>query len=160
MVVSMRITMSLLTAVLAMGCTTDSLTTSRNGVTGECETWEADPGARVLWPPNNKMNRFSLSDCVDIVPVECGPIDDDGYEKPGGPAPAASVPEVTLAITSITSDESITDDVVIVNATTFEIRAQRDGGGDGRVYTVNFVDQSGDTGACLFSVPHDQASSY
>jgi hypothetical protein len=25
------------------------------------------------------------------------------------------------------------------------------------MYTVNFVDENGDTGACYFSVPHDSA---
>jgi hypothetical protein len=81
---------------------------------------------------------------------------DPGSDKPSAPADVS--PSVNLTITSITSDESgVSQDAVIVDATTFDLRAERDGSGDGRVYTVNFVDENGDTGACYFSVPHDSA---
>jgi cysteine-rich repeat protein len=175
--------------VFAVACTGDSFNTSRNGVAAECEIWEADDTARVLWPPNNKLRRFSLADCVDIIPVECPAVcgngivegteecddgntndfdfcsnscvadNDPGNDKPSAPASVAS--SVNLRITSITSDESgVSEDAFIVDDTTFDIRAQRDGSGDGRLYTVNFVDDEGLAGACYFSVPHDQASSY
>ena len=71
-----------------------------------------------------------------------------------------------LSITSITSNEPIdakgdghtTGDAVIVDATTFELRAERSGNDHGRTYRVNFVDTYGETGTCTFVVPHDLAA--
>jgi hypothetical protein len=70
-------------------------------------------------------------------------------------------------ITSLTSDEPVevgaggdghttTYDMAIIDDVTFDLRSERQGGGDGRVYRVNYVDGAGVTGACEFVVPHDQ----
>ncbi len=69
-----------------------------------------------------------------------------------------------LAITSITSSEPddgfgdghTVNDTRILDATTFELRAERSGLGNGRTYLVNFVDANGAAGACTFLVPHDR----
>ncbi|HZJ62831.1 MAG TPA: hypothetical protein VFD36_04855, partial [Kofleriaceae bacterium] len=70
-------------------------------------------------------------------------------------------------ITSITADEAIdvgkggdghttVNDIAIVDAVSFDLRSERQGGGDGRVYRVHFVDAAGVEGACEFHVPHNQ----
>jgi hypothetical protein len=70
-------------------------------------------------------------------------------------------------ITSITSDERVevgaggdghttSYDVAIIDPVTFDLRSERQGGGDGRVYRVNYVDGAGVTGSCEFLVPHNQ----
>jgi hypothetical protein len=37
---------------------------------------------------------------------------------------------------------------------------EREGGGDGRVYHVHYVDSYGVAGACDFVVPHDQGPTH
>ena len=39
---------------------------------------------------------------------------------------------------------------------TFELRSERQGGGDGRVYRVHYLDEDGNAGSCEFLVPHDR----
>jgi hypothetical protein len=115
-----------------------------------------------LWPPNHKYVTFNLSDCATVNDV-CDP-------------------NVTLAdnaaITYVTSDEPedmlgsskkkgddggdghTLDDIFIVDDHTVRLRAERLGGGNGRVYKVYFeaVDGSGNTAQahCEVHVPHDQ----
>jgi hypothetical protein len=149
-----------LLVVLFAGCMDDSLNTNGNGVEGGCEVWETSETPAVLWPVDHQMRQFTLADCVSIIQVDC-PMDDngDGYDK------RSTTPSLTtvLTITSITTNEaddgtgdgSTTDDAVIIDATTFSLRAERLGNGDSRLYTVNFVDDQGETGYCLFLAPHD-----
>jgi len=112
------------------------------------------PAGVILWPPNHKYHTIRISDCValvsDICDVDVG-VDD-------------------IIITSVSSDEpedakgggdgKTKDDIVIVDSQTVKLRAERKGGGNGRVYTINFkvTDASGNTatGSCKVSVPHDQ----
>ena len=65
-------------------------------------------------------------------------------------------------ITSITSNESVSDDFVITGSS-FEVRAERDGFGEGRVYEINFSveDVSGTSaaGVVFVHVPHDRSGS-
>jgi hypothetical protein len=103
-----------------------------------------------LWPPNHKLHTvraaITVVDICDAAP--------------------------TVRLVSVTSDEpdngkgdgNTAGD--IVGATTgeddreFQLRAERSGGGDGRVYTVTYEarDASGNTttGAATVTVPHDQ----
>lgn len=152
--------MMLFLVVLTAGCTDDAFDSSGTGVEGVCEVWETSETPAVLWPVDHQMHRFTLADCVAIIQVDC-PLDDngDGYDK------RSTIPSLTtvLAITSITTNEaddgtgdgSTTGDAAIIDATTFELRAERLGNGDSRLYTVNFIDDQGETGACLFIAPHD-----
>ena len=73
---------------------------------------------------------------------------------------------MTTTIVRVTSDELGTHgskgkDMVIVNPHAVQLRAERDGSGDGRVYTI-FADVTDDDGnttdvACKVQVPHDQS---
>lgn len=108
-----------------------------------------------LWPPNHKYHTINVSDFVisviDIGDPNIG-IDD-------------------IIITSVSSDEpeevtgngdgNTLDDIVIVDGQTVKLRAERQGAGNGRVYTINFevTDISGNTaiGSCKVWVRHDQS---
>lgn len=107
-----------------------------------------------LWPPNHKYHTFDLSDCVKEVKDNCDKTIDvnaDGH------------------ILSIYSDEpensvgdgNTTDDIVILGDSSFKLRSERQGGGNGRVYGVSFAvsDNAGNTtkAICYFAVPHDQS---
>ncbi len=100
----------------------------------------------VLWPPNHQYNTFDISDFVTSVT--------DG-----------STPELSLAdvfIVSATSDEpengnndgNTTNDIVIVDCQTVQLRAERVENGNGRVYTITVAaeDQSGNVGTATFQV--------
>jgi len=115
----------------------------------QCTQWPTGP-ANVMWPPNHKLVTFTLADCLGVT--NC--TDGQTAAQDG-------------TITSITADEAIdvgavgdghttTYDARIVDAHTFELRSERQGGGDGRVYTVSFADAAGNAGSCKFLVPHDQ----
>lgn len=108
----------------------------------------------IFWAPNHKYETVSISDCVesvtDICDVDVG-VDD-------------------IIITSVSSDEpedspdkgdgATLEDIVIVDPQTVDLRAERQGDGNGRVYTINYevTDASGNTatGSCQVWVPHDQ----
>ena len=120
-----------------------------SGSGGDCQPWPNGP-ATVLWPPNHKLHTYSLADCAGITMC------------PNGQSGA-----VDGTVTSITVDEAIdvgqggdghttNYDAKIVDATHFELRSERQGGGDGRVYTVYYTDTSGNAGSCQFLVPHNQ----
>jgi len=108
-----------------------------------------------LWPPNHSMHSFQLSDCA-ITSDTCtgsGDINERG------------------TIISIFSDEPedandegdghTLGDIVITGNSSFSLRAERQGGGNGRVYGVNFVVTDGNGNAtaatCYFAIPHDQS---
>jgi hypothetical protein len=116
-----------------------------------CEGFADGGTALVLWPPNHKLITVSLADCAGVV-------DDCGPQISGS---------VDGRITAITADEAIdvgkggdggtkTYDMKIVDATAVQVRAERQGGGDGRVYRVHFETTSGALGSCEIHVPHDQ----
>ncbi len=107
----------------------------------DCSTVAASPA--LLWPPNNKF-----------VPVTLG----GGVDADGDP--------LALTITAIYQDEPVgvgksAPDGKGVGAAVAELRAEKLGGGDGRVYTVSFTASDGHGGACTgvvrVAVPHDQA---
>jgi len=143
-----------------------------------CETWEQGGSANVLWPPNHKMVRFTLDACVGIGAGTSGssctppPVDQPPPPDTGGPiillAGTAPAPAATpKSIIKITVDEEIevgalgdgntaVGDAAIIDATTFELRSERQGGSDGRVYRVHYRDSAGAEGSCEILVPHDR----
>jgi len=105
----------------------------------------ATPSINPLWPPNHKY-----------VPVNVlGLTDPDGDT-------------LTIAITSIFQDEptnglgdgDTSPDGAGVGTSTAQVRAERSGTGNGRVYHVGFTADDGHGGSCagtvLVGVPHDQ----
>ncbi len=114
-------------------------------------------GADDLWPPNHKYEALSLEDCgVTIVDVCEGEL---------------TLEEANATILCVTSDEPeevngngdghTYQDIVITGDRTFEVRRERQGASDGRVYEVTFevTDGSGNVAqaSCAIGVPHDQS---
>ena len=96
------------------------------------------PSIAEIWPPNNKMVEIAIQ----------------GVTDPDGDA-------VSIEITGISNDETGTDDADGVGSDTAQVRAARDGKGDGRTYTITFVatdanGASSEEGSVTVTVPHDQ----
>jgi hypothetical protein len=104
------------------------------------------PSRTSLWPPNHKLRTITVS----------GATDPDGDP-------------VAVTITGVTQDEPVdgrgdgatSPDVVLGPAAgQARLRAERAGGGDGRVYTISYTakDPSGAScsGSVTVSVPHDR----
>ena len=106
----------------------------------------AAPSASILWPPDHRLVNVSIT----------GVFDPDGDT-------------VTTTITSVTQDEPLTGlgsgdtcpDAVGVGTHTAQLRAERAGTADGRVYHLSFTatDSAGKacTGVVTVCVPHDQS---
>ena len=95
-----------------------------------CELGRADPAS--LWPPNHKM------ESVQIV----------GIADPNNDA-------VTISVTKVTQDEPVTGQGdgdtspdAVRQGSTVQLRAERAGNGDGRVYNVGFTADDGAGGVC------------
>jgi len=106
-----------------------------------------------LLPANHQYHTVSLDDCHIEVQDTCG-----------GPLPPSTSHAEITCVTSNEPDNSRGDgntinDIVILDDHTLKLRAERDGGGNGRVYNVHFrvKDQAGNRqdGVCSFVVPHD-----
>jgi hypothetical protein len=110
----------------------------------EIESVSTDPIS--LWPPNHKMNPVTVEVTVSDI---CDP-------------------DATCNVVEVTSNEPVNGlgdgntepDWEITGALTVNLRAERAGGGDGRIYTivVECSDASGNTSAASVDVvvPHDQ----
>ena len=118
------------------GTATGSTTVTVTFPPPSCAGATASPGQ--LWPPNHKFVAIAISGVVN-------------------PAPGAA----TVTVTSIRQDEPTGGDVdgMGVGTASPSVRSERDGGGDGRVYHINFT-ATGAGGSCTGSVtvgvPHDQ----
>jgi uncharacterized delta-60 repeat protein len=105
----------------------------------------ARPSVSLLWPPNHSLQTVSI----------LGVTDPDGDP-------------VTITITGITQDEpthglgggDVGPDGFGVGTSQAQLRAERSGSGNGRVYVVQFTASDGRGGTCSGSVsvgvPHDQ----
>jgi hypothetical protein len=103
-----------------------------------------------LWPPNHKYHDITLADCIETID-DC---DDDW----------------TAAIDFVSSDEPDDDkgdgntdgDIVIVAPDAVQLRSERQGGSNGRVYTIGFTVTDGSGNAtpavCRAVVDHDQGN--
>jgi hypothetical protein len=104
-----------------------------------CASAFASPN--VLWPPNGKL-----------VPIVI-----QGLTDPDGDP-------VTLTVTAVRQDEPLTragiPDATGLGTPNIQIRADRAGGRDGRVYRITFEARDGQGGTCTGTVtvcvPHDQ----
>jgi cysteine-rich repeat protein len=106
-----------------------------------------------IWPPNHKYVEVSLDDCAAAITDAC--------------SGALTLASSGARIVSVSSDEPVnangdgntTGDIALVDALHVNLRAERSGGGDGRVYNITFAasDSSGNrsTAVCRVVVPHD-----
>lgn len=100
-----------------------------------------------LWPPNHKLTSFTAQQCAGTTD--------------------ACDPQLTVRFTSASSDEPVDDkgdgatepDIVFDSAELVSLRSERQGGSNGRVYTLGWsaADASGNVseGTCRVVVPHD-----
>ncbi len=129
----------LLNGVLQTGFT-ETVTINRNPV---CTAVTAGPN---LWPPNHKLKTITLT----------GATDPDGNV-------------LTYSVTGVTQDEPTNGlgdgdtpiDAVLGTGPTLQVRAERSGLGDGRVYRIAYTLTDGLGGSCsgvaTVGVPHDQS---
>ena len=124
--------------------------TDGDGIPDDCDLDCTNPVVVELWPPNHMVHAVDLSALVD-------------------PSPDSDLP-ASIVITSITQDEPLNAggggpnaadcDGDGVGTSVAMIRAERTGGGDGRVYEVGFTATGphGQTcsGSILVTVPHSQ----
>ncbi len=109
-------------------------------------------GTQTMWPPNHKYKTFTLANLVASVQDNCD-----------GPIPVSSV-----VITKVTSDEiengngdgnTMNDIVIAADCKSVQLRSEREGNGNGRVYTIFFSvrDAAGNvgTGSTKVVVPHN-----
>lgn len=118
----------------------------------DCSSWAAGGPMIALWPPNHKMHTVTLDECAEAR-ATCDV--------------AAAAAIAGGRILAVTSDEPLEvgaggdgmtpeDDLVIVDVGTVALRAERQGGADGRVYRIEIGTARGDTEVCEVHVPHDQ----
>jgi len=126
-----------------------------------CSTTVTVKPTQQIWPPNHNYRTFRLSDCAAVTST-CG--------TGGGCHGGADINQMG-EILSIYSDEpedvtgngdgNTQDDIVITGPSSFKVRAERQGKGNGRFYGVLFqvTDSSGavQTATCKLVVPHDQS---
>ena len=100
-----------------------------------------------MWPPNHKYQTFGVTNFVTGVNDTCD-----------GPISVSSV-----VITKVTSDEiengngdgnTLNDIVIAANCKSVQLRSEREGDGDGRVYTIYFkvTDSHGNVGTATAKV--------
>ena len=105
-----------------------------------------------LWPPNHKYHTFTTANLVASVHDNC-----DG-----------NIPVSSVVITKVTSDEiengngdgnTLNDIVIAANCKSVQLRSEREGNSNGRVYTIFFsvTDAAGNkgTGTTKVVVPHN-----
>jgi hypothetical protein len=110
----------------------------------------------MLWPPNHKYVTFDVSDLVVAARDNCD----------------TTVDVDSVIIPRVTSDEpensggdgNTTGDIVIASdCKSVQLRAERMGDGNGRVYTLTFIatDRAGNVGTAtkIVTVPHSQDGS-
>jgi hypothetical protein len=104
-----------------------------------------------LWPPNHKMRSIDIDDCLSV---------NDACD----PAPRPRILWVTGDEAGDGKGDGNTEpDAVVTGCNTVDLRAERSGNANGRIYEVGFVvtDASGNEspGVCRVVVPHDQGHS-
>ena len=109
----------------------------------------AEPLQMPLWPPNHKMHALTAGECAGASDV-CDPTLSVHFTQATSDEPADAE-----------GDGSHEPDIVFDGAARVSLRAERQGGGNGRVYTLGFrvSDESGNVadGKCNVMVPHDSS---
>lgn len=107
-----------------------------------------------LWPPDHELHTFAVSDCIAVIDDTCD---------------AAVDLDLAGRILSITSDEPVDaggdgktqGDIVILDQSSFQVRAERLRLGDGRVYSIDVevTDTAGNTSVltCRIGVPPEES---
>jgi len=108
-----------------------------------------------MWPPNHKYQTFQVTDFVTSVSDSCG----------------TSLGVNDVVISQVSSDElensggdgnTLNDIVIAANCRSVQLRSEREGSGNGRVYTITFRvrDASGNTATATaqVTVPKSQGS--
>ena len=108
-----------------------------------------------LWPPNHRSETFTLADLVTV---------EDACEGPLNPNDVGTIIDIySDEPDNDTGDGNTTGDIAIASKSTFSIKVERKGNGNGRVYGVRFevTDSSGNTTetTAFVHVPHDQSGS-
>jgi hypothetical protein len=109
-----------------------------------------------MWPPNHKYSTFTVAGLITSVSDNCD----------------AGIGVGSVVITKVTSDEAensggdgntLNDIIIAANCKSVQLRSERMGGGNGRVYTITFkvTDSSGNvsTATKKVTVPHSQNGS-
>lgn len=108
-----------------------------------------------MWSPNHKYETFGVTDFVTSVSDSCG----------------TSLGVSAVVISKVTSDElensrgdgnTLNDIIIAADCRSLQLRSERDGASNGRVYTITFklVDASGNssTATARVTVPKSQGS--
>jgi hypothetical protein len=104
---------------------------------------DANGYSGTMWSVNGSYQSWTLAACIQSVTDRCG---------------NTLSPTANAHIVKITSDEKGNNEAYITGSSSFLLQKARDGGGDGRVYTVyyNVTECGGSTaGTCKFEVRHD-----
>jgi streptogramin lyase len=108
----------------------------------------------VLWPPNHKYQTVKVSDFITSVKDDTDV--DVGINDVKITSVSSDEPEDALG----EGDGNTTIDIVIKDSQAIDLRAEREGTGNGRVYTITYevADALGNkaTGSQQVWVPHDQ----
>jgi HYR domain/FG-GAP-like repeat/CARDB len=149
------------TATDALGNTAScGFTVTVNGEGGEGAPVPGPDLGDELWPPNHKYVDIALSDCAGAAQDACGgslPVDQYGT--------IFGVASDEVEDENGNGDGHTCDDIAIsADGKSVQVRSEREGTGDGRVYTV-YYSVTGPSGssaqaACHVYVPHDQSDNH
>jgi hypothetical protein len=109
-------------------------------------------------PPNNRWQSFTLADCataIDRCGVTLSPND-------AGEVKRITSDEDAGACTATSNNQCVADGAMkITGRSSFDLLRDRDGKGNGRIYTITFdmSDSAGNTtrSQCRIQVPHDNS---
>ncbi|MGE0481758.1 MAG: SBBP repeat-containing protein [Phycisphaerae bacterium] len=153
------------------GSATDDVTIIVENADSPPACAHAKPSHDYLWPPNHKMVRVKIEGVRDSLNDHEGDDDDDDehprrrkyHSRSHGHCGRG---EVTITILSVTQDEPVnglgdgdTGPDAVIQGESVLLRAERSGGGNGRVYRITFLAEDEHGGACVgevtVCVPHD-----
>jgi len=122
----------------------------------ECESYDDGAPVLILWPPNHKLHTITVDDCAALI-GECSTEENTD-----------SFVGVDWRVAAVTADEPVdvgaggdghttNYDMAILDDLTVELRSERQGGSDGRVYRIELTNELDEFAVCEVHVPHDQS---